>query len=81
MIPFTVLLVSLILLGAAIALRRRHPRAGSGALSSSTVSSMAPSTAPADGGQDLLPEGSHGGDGLAAFYAYQMAAGSIERPR
>ncbi len=77
MIPFTILLASLILLGAAIALRQRQPRTGSGG----APSSMAPSTAPVDRGQDLLPEGSGDGDGLAAFYAYQMAAGSIDRPR
>lgn len=79
MIPFTVLLASLILLGAAVALRQRRSRAGSDRVPPSTASSTALS--PGDGGQDLLPEGSGDGDGLAAFYAYQMAAGSIDRPR
>ncbi len=32
-------------------------------------------------GQDLLPGSDEGGDGLAAFYAYQMAAGKIDRLR
>ncbi len=32
-------------------------------------------------GQDLLPESDQDGNGLAAFYAYQMAAGKIDRPR
>ena len=32
-------------------------------------------------GQDLLPGSDEGEDGLAAFYAYQMAAGKIERLR
>jgi hypothetical protein len=31
--------------------------------------------------QDLLPESDEGGNGLAAFYAYQMAAGKIHRRR
>jgi hypothetical protein len=30
-------------------------------------------------GQDLLPGSDEGEDGLAAFYAYQMAAGKIDR--
>ena len=29
--------------------------------------------------RDLLPGSDQGGDGLAAFYAYQMAAGKIDR--
>lgn len=73
MIAFTVFLVSLILLGAAVTLRLRLQRAGSGG--------PAPVSAPAERGQDLLPVGSGSGDGLAAFYAYQMAAGSIDRSR
>lgn len=73
MIAFTVFLVSLILLGTAVALGLRRRRAGSG--------TPAPASAPADRGQDLLPAGSVSGDGLAAFYAYQMAAGSIDRSR
>ncbi len=32
-------------------------------------------------GQDLLPGSDERGDGLAAFYAYQMAAGKIDRLR
>ncbi len=32
-------------------------------------------------GQDLLPESDQDGNGLAVFYAYQMAAGKIDRPR
>ena len=32
-------------------------------------------------GQDLLPGSDEGEDGLAAFYAYQMAAGKIDRLR
>lgn len=32
-------------------------------------------------GQDLLPESDAGGNGLAAFYAYQMAAGKIDGRR
>ena len=32
-------------------------------------------------GQDLLPESDQDGNGLAAFYAYQMAGGKIDRPR
>ena len=31
--------------------------------------------------QDLLPGSGEGEDGLAAFYAYQMAAGKIDRVR
>lgn len=73
MIAFTVFLVSLILLGAAVALRLHTRRAASGA--------QAPASALAERGQDLLPVGSGSGDGLAAFYAYQMAAGSIDRSR
>ena len=74
MIAFTVFLASVVLLGAALTLRRRHPGAGSGV--------PAPASDPVDCAQDLLPEGGDGdGQGLAAFYAYQMAAGSIDRPR
>jgi hypothetical protein len=40
-----------------------------------------PVSIPLNHGQDLLPESDEGEDGLAAFYAYQMAAGKIDRLR
>jgi hypothetical protein len=72
MTAFIVFLASLLLLGASLFLRRRRPRVLSNV--------RAPASAPVNHGQDLLPEGGDG-QGLAAFYAYQMAAGSIDRPR
>ena len=63
-IAFLVCLASVVLLGTALALRSgsagRAPRAGP------------PEPLRAEAGEDLLPE-SGSGDGLATFYAYQMA--------
>lgn len=78
MVPFAVFVASLALLGAALSLKLRRRRAGPG--------TPALPDAPADPGQDLLPDGGDGsGDGLAAFYAYQLAlgvaAGCTDPPR
>ncbi len=73
MIGLMLALSGLILLGAAVALWPRRSRADSGpARQVSTV---------LDRDQDLLPESGNdaGESGLAAFYAYQMAAGKIHR--
>jgi hypothetical protein len=67
MIGFVLLISSLTLFGGAIAWRLGRSPAASG---------VAPLQASRD--QDLLPESGTGtGNGLAAFYAYQMAAGKI----
>ncbi len=61
------------LLGAAVtwSLRRRPADAGR----------ARPASIALEAGQDLLPESDDGEVGLAAFYAYQMAAGKIDRLR
>ena len=70
MIGFVLLISSLTLFGGAIAWRLGRSPAASG------VAPLASVQASRD--QDLLPESGTGtGNGLAAFYAYQMAAGKI----
>jgi hypothetical protein len=73
MIGFILLLSSLTLLGAGVAWWRHRPAADS---SPARPVSAAVSRAP-----DLLPEGGNGEgeNGLAAFYAYQMAVSKIDR--
>ncbi len=73
MIGFILLLSSLILLGAGVAWWRHRPAVGSSPVRSV---SAAVSRAP-----DVLPEGGNGEgeNGLAAFYAYQMAVSKIDR--
>lgn len=74
MIGLVLALSGLILLGAAVALWLRRSRADSGP--------PRPVSIALDHDQDLLPESGNdaGEKGLAAFYAYQMAAGKIHRP-
>ena len=68
------LLLSLLtLLGVAVIWWLRQPQADLGR--------ARPVSIPLSHGQDLLPESDEGEDGLAAFYAYQMAAGKIDRLR
>ena len=71
MIAFVIFLSSLLLLGAAVALK----------LSRRAVDPpvTAAISRPHEPGQGLLPDGGEA-DGLAAFYAYQIAAGRVERP-
>ena len=73
MIGLVLTLSGLILLGAAGAWWRRRSRADSGP--------ARPVSVVLDHDQDLLPESGNdaGENGLAAFYAYQMAAGKIHR--
>jgi uncharacterized iron-regulated membrane protein len=73
MIGFVLLLSSLTLLGAGVAWWRRRPEADS---SPARTVSAAVSRA-----LDLFPEGGNGEgeNGLAAFYAYQMAVSKIDR--
>jgi hypothetical protein len=74
MIGLVLALSGLALLGAAVALWLRHSRADSGP--------PRPVSIVLDRDQDLLPESGNdaGKNGLAAFYAYQMAVGKIDRP-
>ncbi len=67
------LLSVLTLLGAAVVWRLGQPPADS--------RPGRPLSALPRPGQDLLPGSDEGEDGLAAFYAYQMAAGKIDRLR
>ena len=71
LVPLLSVLTLLTLLGAAATwwLRRRPADTGS----------ARPLSTPASRGQDLLPRSEDGERGLAAFYAYQMAAGKIDR--
>ena len=73
MIGFVLLLPGLALLGAAVAWRLGRRLTASGA--------APPESVPASRDRDLLPESGSGDgkNGLAAFYAYQMAAGKIHR--
>ena len=75
MVGFVLLLSSLTLLGAGIAWWRRRPAAD--------ASLARPVSAPVSRAPDLLPEGGNGEgeNGLAAFYAYQMAVSNIGRLR
>jgi len=74
MIGLVLVLSGLTLLGAAVALWLRGSRADS--------RPARPVSIVLDHDQYLLPESGNdaGEDGLAAFYAYQMAAGKIDRP-
>jgi hypothetical protein len=75
MIGFVLLLSSLTLLGAGVAWRRGRPAADASPARSASV--------PVNRAPDLLPEGGNGEgeNGLAAFYAYQMAVSKIGRLR
>jgi hypothetical protein len=66
------LVSSLALIGAAIALRLLRRAAPPASRRSASL--------PSRPGEDLLPGAGDDGRGLAAFYAYQMAASRIERP-
>ena len=70
MIGLLLLLLALTLLGAFVSRRRRRDAAeiGFSRPESALVSR-----------EDLLPESGDGDNGLAAFYAYQMAVGRIHR--
>jgi len=73
MIGLVLLFSVLTLLGAAVTWQLRRPPADS--RPARPVSTLLRP------GQDLLPGSDEGEDGLAAFYAYQMAAGKIDRLR
>ncbi|MDX2315414.1 MAG: hypothetical protein QNL90_15205 [Gammaproteobacteria bacterium] len=70
MIGLLLLLSALTLLGAFVAWRRRRDAAQIGF--SRPVSASVSH-------EDLLPESGDGDNGLATFYAYQMAVGRIHR--
>ena len=67
MVPFILFGTSLVVLVAALALKRRRPP-------------RSPVSAPVSAGEERLTEG-RDADGLAGFYAYQMAARRVEPPR
>lgn len=76
MIALLLLLTSVLgltLLGAMLGRRRRREAA--------EVGVSRPESAPVADDQDLLPESGKDGaqNGLAAFYAYQMAVGGVHR--
>ncbi len=73
MIGLLLLLSLLTLLGVAVTWWLRQSPADPGR--------ARPVSIPLNHGQDLLPESAEGEDGLAAFYAYQIAAGKIDRLR